>query len=45
MPFFEKYFARARLEVHSLAVACGGAFGALVRSVADWLFRIIFYLF
>lgn len=24
MPFFEKYFARARLEVHSLAVACGG---------------------
>lgn len=24
IPFFEKYFARARLEVHSLAVACGG---------------------
>lgn len=36
MPFFEKYFARARLEVHSLAVACGGAFGTLARSVADW---------
>lgn len=31
MPFFEKYFARARLEVHSLAVACGGAFGGSCR--------------
>lgn len=23
--------------MHSLAVACGGAFGALARSVADWV--------
>lgn len=37
MSFFGKNFAQARLEVHSLAVACGGAFGALARSVADWV--------
>lgn len=45
MSFFGKNFAQARLEVHSLAVACSGAFGALARSVADCgLFRIIFSL-
>ncbi len=37
MSFFGKNFAQARLEVHSLAGACGGAFGALARSVADWV--------
>lgn len=37
MSFFGKNFAQARLEVHSLAVACGGAFGALARSVTDWV--------
>lgn len=37
MSFFGKNFEQARLEVHSLAVACGGAFGALARSVADWV--------
>lgn len=37
MSFFGKNFAQARLEVHSLAVAYGGAFGALARSVTDWV--------
>lgn len=42
MSFFGKNFAQARLEVHSLAVACGGAFGALARSVTDWVISDIF---